>query len=208
MQSEQINELATALAKAQGEFPVLEKKSQAYGYKYADLAETLCAIQAPLEKNGLSLSHEIIVVEQGQFLQSTLMHSSGQWLNTKIPLMYRADGKTNAMQAMGSAITYARRYAISCLLNLAADKEIDDDGERAGRPQISPHYVSETVRLPKLKDEQIEWLKQAADRYPDASEFICSKFDISSVEEVAPDQFSYAQTVFTRRAKKEESNGQ
>jgi len=207
MKSEEIKELAAALANAQSEFPVLEKKTQGYGYKYADLAEVLTAIQEPLAKNGLSISHEIMLSENGQFLQTTLLHSSGQWLNTQVPLIYRNDGKTNAMQAMGSAITYARRYAIGCLLNLAADKETDDDGERAGRGQISTHYVSETVSLPKLKESQIEWLRQASERFEDASEFICNKFGLNSIEEVAPDQFAYAQTVFTRRAKKEEENG-
>lgn len=142
MQSEHINELAGALALAQGEFPVLEKKSKAYNYMYADLAETLQATQCILAKNGLSIVH----IVSGESLTSKLLHKSGQWIETQMPLMYKADGKVNAMQALGSAITYAKRYNIGCLLNLAADKEIDDDGHKAGH--VNHHTGEIRTNLP------------------------------------------------------------
>lgn len=149
MKPEEINELATALAIAQGEFPVLEKKSKAYNYMYADLAETLQATQAILAKNGLSIVH----IASGDNLTSKLLHKSGQWIETQMPLIYRAEGKTNAMQALGSAITYAKRYNIGCLLNLAADKEIDDDGNKSAPVNYSTGEIKNSLPGPAKAPE-------------------------------------------------------
>lgn len=132
--SEQLNEIATALAKAQGEFESPQKKAKAYNYKYADLAEIMDCVKDPLSSNGLSIINQM---SGGEFpiLSTTLLHSSGQWIKTDVPLYFKATDKINEMQALGSAITYARRYAISCILNLAADKESDDDGVAASPPK-------------------------------------------------------------------------
>lgn len=129
MRSEQINELAASLSKAQGKFPILQKRTKAYNYMYADLAEILECVKDVLYENGLSLTSEIDW--SIPMLTMTLMHTSGQSISCSIKIIYRASEKVNEMQAMGSSLTYARRYAISCLLNLAADKESDDDGEKS-----------------------------------------------------------------------------
>jgi hypothetical protein len=135
LRSDQINELATALSDAQGKFPLLQKRTKAYNYMYADLAEMIECVQPVLESNGLSLSSEIDW-EKG-ILTMWLLHSSGQHLGCAIKLHYKGDGKVNEMQAMGSAISYARRYEISCLLNLAADKESDDDGHKSSPKSVN-----------------------------------------------------------------------
>ena len=138
LRSDQINELAAALSAAQGKFPILQKRTKAYNYMYADLAEMIECVQPVLEVNGLSLSSEIDW--ERAILTMWLFHGSGQHLGCSIKLHYKADGKVNEMQAMGSAISYARRYAISCLLNLAADKESDDDGYKSAPKAEAKEY--------------------------------------------------------------------
>ena len=145
LRSDQINELAAALCKAQGKFPILQKRSKAYNWMYADLAEILECVQPILEANELSISSEIDWDKPT--LTMYLFHSSGQHIGCSIKLHYKAQEKTNEMQAMGSSITYARRYCICCLLNLAADKETDDDGHRSApkgevKEQEKPKAVS------------------------------------------------------------------
>lgn len=145
LRSDQINELAAALCKAQGKFPILQKRSKAYNWMYADLAEILECVQPILEANELSISSEIDWDKPT--LTMYLFHSSGQHIGCSIKLHYKAQEKTNEMQAMGSSITYARRYCICCLLNLAADKETDDDGHRSApkgevKEQEKPKPVS------------------------------------------------------------------
>lgn len=124
--SDQINELAAALAKAQGKFtpPVKDKtvRTDKYSYRYSDLANTIDAVRGPLSENGLSYTQ--VLCENPFRLETILMHSSGQWLGSSYQL---AQGGTP--QQFGSALTYARRYTLNCLLGIAADD--DDDGAEA-----------------------------------------------------------------------------
>ena len=200
-QSELINELATALSAAQGEFPVLEKKSKAYNYNYADLAETLQATQDPLRKNGLAIIHQIITAEGNDILVTKLLHASGQWVSTEMPLIHKADGKINPMQALGSAITYAKRYSIGCLLNLAADKEIDDDGVKAAPKNYETHKVKETVKLPTLTKEQQEVVEEYLEEFPEAKKDLLNRFQVTEVKYIPYDKFDFVVTVFEKKKK-------
>jgi ERF superfamily len=130
--SEQINELATALAKAQGEItgalkdslnPAFKRPGQD-GSKYADLASCWDACRAPLSKNGLSVVQGTQVTDGNLYLMTRLLHSSGQWMGSMTPVTPKDDSP----QGMGSALTYARRYALTAMVGIA---QIDDDGNAA-----------------------------------------------------------------------------
>lgn len=133
--SEQINELAGALSKAQGAFPAIEKnrevtvKSEKGTYKfwYATLDNIVDGIRKPLSENGLSYVQAIVTSDREMLCETMLMHSSGQWLCTALPVKF-SDGKNNA-QALGSAITYAKRYGLTAMLGIVADE--DDDANAA-----------------------------------------------------------------------------
>lgn len=128
--SENINELATALAKAQGEITGALKDSANpfFKSKYADLASCWDACRTALSKNQIAV---IQVPEwhsddhsQGLGLTTTLVHSSGQWMRGTL----RCNPKDNTDQATGSSITYARRYALAAMVGIA---QVDDDGNAA-----------------------------------------------------------------------------
>lgn len=127
LQSEQINELATALAEAQYSLEGARKDSNNpfFKSKYADLEACVGALRDPLHENGLSYSQTTRVTEQGTVLVTTLMHKSGQWIKGELPLSAK---EANNPQAQGSAISYARRYALSAITGLV---QVDDDGEAA-----------------------------------------------------------------------------
>lgn len=177
-QSENINELAKALATAQGDFPILEKKSQGYNYKYADLAEVLGAIQKPLQANELA----VVCQKLDGAIMVKLLHSSGQWISTYLPVVFKEDGKTNAMQAMGSAITYARRYAICCLLNLAADDESDDDGEKSSPKEGNTPKSSVPTTI---QPGQVANLQSWLNKYPEEKEKVFKSCAIERLEDMA-----------------------
>ena len=128
--SEQINELATALAKAQGEMEGAskEKENPHFRSRYADLGAVYDAVREPLAKHGLSVT---------QWMRSTggdgghavevetfLMHASGQWMSDAFAVPV---SKVDA-QGYGSACTYARRYALMAAVGIAP---VDDDANAA-----------------------------------------------------------------------------
>ena len=140
--SEQINELATALAKAQGAFEIADMDSENphFKSKYASLGSIILAVKKGLTTNGLAISQMLVENEKGMALETTLFHSSGQWLSGAVPVML---DKQN-MQGLGSAITYAKRYAIAAILGVVADQ--DDDGEAAiGRSQNGQLPAAHTI---------------------------------------------------------------
>lgn len=193
--SDTIAELAKALSKAQGEMPNIAKNAKAYNYKYADLAEINDVIKEPMKRNGLSLIHQMCWGECSK-LVCTLLHDSGEWINTEVKLAYKPDGKVNEMQAIGSAITYARRYAICCLLNLAADADLDDDGEKSapkGQPipvkkeTVAKEYVASGKKIGKDQILQID--AALANKTPQTKSAMLKWQGVSSVEEIEEYQF-------------------
>lgn len=151
MITERIDELAAALSKAQGEMKAPKKDRTAevptkaggkYSYSYADLASTIETNRAVLAKHGLAVTQLINPAEGKLELQTVLVHSSGQFLRSRIPL---SDSGTT--QQLGGEITYLRRYALCAILGIAADEDTDGEGiertppKQPWRPQDKPMPV-------------------------------------------------------------------
>lgn len=136
--SESIAELAKALAKAQGEMEAAKKDSANpfFNSHYADLASVRDAIREPFAKNGLAVAQiPASVATDGTVRLSTmLMHASGEWIAGDLTMK----AIKNDPQAIGSCLTYARRYALSAITGVATE---DDDAEGAtgrGATQAAP----------------------------------------------------------------------
>jgi hypothetical protein len=164
--SEQINELATALAAAQATYPPIGKdktaKAGSYSYDYADLATVLEAVRPALAKQGIAVVQSASAEAQMVTVVTRLMHSSGQWIESSLSV----EAETTAPQKLGSAISYARRYGLLALAGVAPADE-DDDGQAAHherRPAKAPEKVGETMRRAVQRDpvkrkwEALEWV--------------------------------------------------
>lgn len=128
MQSPEINELVTALSKAQGEFTAIPKGelNPFFKSKYAGLPDVILTAAPVLARNGLAVSQFITQNELGEdCLKTYLLHSSGQFIEHSMKMHL---GKLDS-QGQGSATTYARRYSYMSVLGLVADE--DDDGNKA-----------------------------------------------------------------------------
>lgn len=124
--SEQIGELAAALAKAQGEMENAPKISDNpfFKSKYADLAGILNMVRPALSKNGIAVAQHPSFDGGTVSVQTILLHSSGQWMSSTIAAPV---AKSDA-QGIGSATTYCRRYALAAIAGIAQE---DDDGNSA-----------------------------------------------------------------------------
>jgi len=124
--SESINELASALCNAQGQMGGAVKDSSNPFFKssYADLTSVIKAIKQPFSDNSLSYTQFPVSNDHGVGVSTRLMHISGQWLEME----YTLPTVKKDPQASGSAITYARRYALQ---SIAGIPTADDDAESA-----------------------------------------------------------------------------
>jgi hypothetical protein len=130
--SEHINELATALAKAQADIEGASKDATnpAFGgRKYADLSAVWRACRGPLTANGLSVVQVPGFADGRISVETILLHASGQWICGEVSVPLEKEPGRNASQSIGSAVTYLRRYALSAVASVCPE---DDDGESSG----------------------------------------------------------------------------
>lgn len=149
--SEQINEIAAALAKAQASMKnaALSKVNPHFKNRYADLPAIRDAVTPALAANGIAVVQTLDAASEGAgyCVLTRLLHTSGQWVESLCPIPAVLD-----MQKMGSAITYARRYSLSAICGIAADE--DDDGNAA---TTNGNGKAQTA-APKAPDGFDDWL--------------------------------------------------
>jgi len=147
--SEEIGELATALAAFQGEFRAVAKSAENpyFKSKYADLTSHLESALPLLSKHGLSLIQMPCGDGIDAAMETMLLHKSGQFISQ----VDRLKPTKNDAQGFGSADTYLRRYGLS-IYGAYAD---DDDGNEASKPAPSLADIPATdilIDFGKYKD--------------------------------------------------------
>ena len=152
-QTESIAKLTEALVKAQAVMETASKDADNpfFKSKYTTLAGCWDVARKPLSDNGLAVI-QTTTFEEGNsvIVETTLSHVSGEWVRgaLKMPLV-KLDP-----QAVGSAITYARRYALSAMVGIVSD---DDDGESAmghtPTPQAKPVQAQQSQAKAPAKEE-------------------------------------------------------
>jgi hypothetical protein len=143
-QSESIKNLAAALVKFQASVPAIgrDAANPFFKSKYASLGHIISKITPTLTECGLAVT---CIPEGENHLRVSLLHTSGEYLSGS----YKMRPVKDDPQALGSAITYQRRYAIAAILNLNVDE--DDDGNEASKP-VSPLSSKPTISGKRYDD--------------------------------------------------------
>lgn len=138
--SESIKHIAAALNKAQAEMSGAKKgaNNPFFKSKYADMNSVVDAVRIPFCNNGLSYSQFPIMQDNKVGVETILMHESGEWMSDILVLpMVKQDP-----QAAGSAITYAKRYALQSIAGIPSE---DDDGNAASSQKSPVKQSSQNV---------------------------------------------------------------
>ena len=125
-QSELINELSAALAKAQLEIknPAKNATNPFLKNRYADLGSCLNAIRAVAAVNGLAFVQSVEMFGDSISISSQISHSSGQWIRQMATTGVQGGGK-NLMQDVGSMSTYLKRYQAQSMWAISGDDDTD-----------------------------------------------------------------------------------
>lgn len=211
-----IGKLAAALAKAQGAFTNPErnrkvtirgktKDGRAYSYDfwYAEMATILDVVRKPLADNDLAVVQ--ILEHQGDdiVVRTMLMHASGEVLSQRMV----AGSVRRDIKDVGGAITYARRYSLSAMLNIASEGDSDDDGQAAGngapvrddepRPRRAPQQQQEKpkpkpwdgkpdYKIPYVSETQVYTTLSTQDSPLMAEVRNLAKDDLIRLEDILP----------------------
>lgn len=189
LHSENINELMTALAKAQGQMShaIKDSVNPHYKSKFADLASVWQACREPLSANGLAISQTLDISGEKQVLVTMLGHTSGQWIKSMMALPC-----ANRPQEMGSLLTYFRRYSLAAICGVYQD---DDDGEAA-----QAAYKKENV----ITEMQAAELNALLLHVPEAHQWILERFNLKNVHELPTNHWEYVSSSIRKKMKKKE----
>lgn len=187
-QSESIAKLSAALVKAQAEMSgaVKDSANPFFKSRYADLEAVIKAIKEPFAKHGLAYTQFPITGDNGIGVTTRLIHESGEWIECGFFLpMTKADP-----QAAGSAITYARRYALQAMAGIPA---VDDDAEGAmGRTQKPVGG-----QITRKQAQTLHELLSATEA--DVSKF-CAVFNCSNVDSMEAGFYDKALAMLQKKA--------
>lgn len=152
MQSDEIGNVAAALAAAQAEMEnaKLNRVNNHFNNKYADLAEIRNVTHAALKKHDLAVVQGQARDAQGHLvLRTTVYHKSGEWIVTsECPL----PDLPERPQALGSAETYARRRSLAAACNISAEEDDDAEAAQAHAEEAVVNLVAAAGR--KLKESK------------------------------------------------------
>lgn len=141
-----------ALAAFQDEVPVIHQETEGYNYTYANLNTIFEIIKPLLKTHGLTFVQSL----DGKNLKTVLFHlESGELIEGSVEIDTNVSlSSMNKYQVFGSAITYFRRYSLSCMLGLITDKDIDAKGkEEKPTPPPKPATVLSDGKINKIIEE-------------------------------------------------------
>ena len=198
--SDEIKELALALAKAQAEYDTapLNKVNPYFKSNYADLASVVAASRPALTKHGLSVTQEVSNDDTGAlWLVTELMHSSGQWKLSK----FRMVPPKNDIQAISSYNTYCKRMCYASLCGVVVGDDLDDDAEQAvatSRETFAKGVALNTKYNPKeinpetITKEQLEDLEYELSQYEDIASQVLEGLKLQSLADMPKAKFQIA----------------
>ena len=130
-----MKELYKALASFQSDCPTIDKDTKGHGYTYASLPHTMERIKPMLKEHGLMVMQPISGDGQTVTVTTVIVHAdSGESVSHDFTLPVQGmmgNTRMSAIQAVGSIVTYMRRYALSSALGIVTDE--DTDGADTGR---------------------------------------------------------------------------
>jgi len=188
--SQELQQLAEALAKAQAELsPVpFDSNNPFYKSRYASLSAVIAEVRKVLPKHGLSIvqtptSH----MEFGVFyagVETMLIHDSGEWIKStvSVPVVatelievftkrFNKDGDAyyaspNILQEAGKIITYLRRYGIVSILMLSAEEDLDgNEPVQQVQPAVRKVEAKKSVSEKKSDEKVVDDKKQPSRPY-------------------------------------------
>lgn len=148
--SDTIANIAPALLEAQKEIGAAKKGAENpfFHSKYADLGAVMEACKEALNRNNITVLQPVM----GDCVETVLIHSSGEWISSETPIVQKLTRTTNRdgdvvetisdPQAVGSAISYARRYGLQSMVFIPSE---DDDANNVSQGNTVDRQVTRPI---------------------------------------------------------------
>ena len=187
-QSESINELATALAKAQAEIrnPGKNTKNTFFKNEYADLTAVLGCIRPVAAANGLSFIQAVEAYNGNVAVTSQISHSSGQWIKQVASVEVPKTSK-NPIQDLGSMATYLKRYQAQSMWAICADEDTD----------------AQDLGIEDISDEKVAHLDAMLDATKSSKEAFLKVYGVENLKSLTDSQYEKAKKQLQQKKAKQ-----
>jgi hypothetical protein len=187
-QSESINELSAALAKAQAEIrnPSKNTKNTFFKNEYADLTAVLGCIRPVAAANGLSFIQAVEAYNGNVAVTSQISHSSGQWIKQVASVEVPKTSK-NPIQDLGSMATYLKRYQAQSMWAICADEDTD----------------AQDLGIEDISDEKVAHLDAMLDATKSSKEAFLKVYGVENLKSLTDSQYEKAKKQLQQKKAKQ-----
>ena len=187
-QSESINELTSALAKAQSEIrnPSKNTKNTFFKNEYADLTSVLGCIRPVASANGLSFIQSVEAYNGNVAVSSQISHVSGQWVKQVASVELPKSSK-NPIQDLGSIATYLKRYQAQSMWAVCADEDTD----------------AQDLGIEDISDEKVAHLDAMLDATKSSKEAFLKVYGVENLKRLTESQYEKAKKQLQQKKAKQ-----
>ena len=187
-QSESINELTSALAKAQSEIrnPSKNTKNNFFKNEYADLTSVLGCIRPVASANGLSFIQSVEAYNGNVAVSSQISHVSGQWVKQVASVELPKSSK-NPIQDLGSIATYLKRYQAQSMWAICADEDTD----------------AQDLGIEDISDEKVAHLDAMLDATKSSKEAFLKVYGVENLKRLTESQYEKAKKQLQQKKAKQ-----
>jgi len=187
-QSESINELTSALAKAQSEIrnPSKNTKNNFFKNEYADLTSVLGCIRPVASANGLSFIQSVEAYNGNVAVSSQISHVSGQWVKQVASVEVPKTSK-NPIQDLGSMATYLKRYQAQSMWAVCADEDTD----------------AQDLGIEDISDEKVAHLDAMLDATKSSKEAFLKVYGVENLKRLTESQYEKAKKQLQQKKAKQ-----
>jgi hypothetical protein len=197
-ESANTDQICTALAKAQGEFPKINanRRNNFMFNQYSDLDMIMRTIRKALADNGLSVTQQTKIIDDKVVLITTLRHESAQFIQTRSRII----PSRNDVQTYASLLKAMRRHDIMGLLNITIVDDMDDDDgernmehirkERIKGTGLNMRYKADEESFETISQDQLTELERVIGDNVDIVEDIYRALNIESLVDIPKSRYA------------------
>lgn len=196
-ESEKTDQICAALAKAQGEFPIIAtNRNNNYLFRqYSDLDVIMCSVRAALSENGLSITFQQKLEDDRTILVTRVRHESAQFIETRTRII----PAKNDLQTYASNLKAMKRHSLMALLNITIQGDLDDDDgehdmktvrmDRAKGTGINLRYAAKRESFELISKHEADELQYILSQYPDIAEQILETLKVEAIADIPKSKF-------------------
>lgn len=184
--SEQINEIAEAISAFQAKLPMMPKdctvdfkdrNGRRVHYKYTNIDTILAVIRPIMGEFGLCILQSQEIIGGRFYVTTTVMHKSGQYVRSRMAIVEQPSD----MKALGTVLTYGKRYGLSALLGIASDEDLDNAVNQQGAAIAVKVHEPE---IPNIDQKELAMIKKALGDHIDITRSLLRNYEINSLEDL------------------------